>query len=181
MRWNKEEISNLKRMRDVENIDWDEIGLVLNRTYHACRVKYNKERRKVNVKNNNKSWTEADIKLLMGFVKKGIPLNEVARRLKRTTKAVQVKVGRELLPTDIVQPYTSPIPKPFKKWKNERERKVSVKPKASPKPYKKSIKYSARISRHTINASTIFDYIKQLELENKELQQRIKDIQNLLN
>tara|TARA_R110000824_G_scaffold92690_2_gene224662 strand:+ start:2475 stop:2987 length:513 start_codon:yes stop_codon:yes gene_type:complete len=170
MRWNKEEISNLKRMRDVENIDWDEIGLVLNRTYHACRVKYNKERRKVNVKNNNKSWTEADIKLLMGFVKKGIPLNEVARRLKRTTKAVQVKVGRELLPTDIVQPYTSPIPKP-----------VSVKAKASPKPYKKSIKYSARISRHTINASTIFDYIKQLELENKELQQRIKDIQNLLN
>lgn len=177
MRWNKEEISRLQSMRNVENMDWGDIGLILNRTYQACRVKYNKEARierlkVINnmgfIKNNNKSWTEGDIKQLMGMVKKGVPLNKIAQQLKRTTKAVQVKVGRELLPTD--KPVASPIPRP-----------VSVKPKTSPKPYKKSVKYSARISRHTINASTIFDYIKQLELENKELQQRIKDIQNLLN
>jgi hypothetical protein len=172
MRWNKEEISRLQSMRNVENMDWGDIGLILNRTYQACRVKYNKEARierlkAINnmgfIKNNNKSWTEGDIKLLMGMVKKGVPLNKIAQQLKRTTKAVQVKVGRELLPAD----KPTAIPRP-------------VKPKEVIKAYKKSIKYSARISRHTINASTIFDYIKHLELENKELQQRIKNIQSLL-
>jgi len=175
MRWNKEEISNLTSMRNVDNKDWDEIGLILNRTYQACRVKYNKEARierlkaikmQFIIKNNNKSWTDTDIKLLMDLVKKGVTLNKIAQQLKRTTKAVQVKVGRELLPADKPVAILRP---------------VSVKPKASLKSYKKSIKYSGRISRHTINASTIFDYIKQLELENQKLQQRIKDIQNLLN
>jgi hypothetical protein len=156
--WNEKDKDKLIELRKVFNADWDEIGTIMQRSPAACRVQYNRLLVVKQSSKRNTKWSAKDVNTLKELFQTKTSLKGMAMQLERTEKAIIARMYVEgmmggWLKSTVVKdtPTISPSPKP-----------------------------RPGVTLGEITASTIFDYVKKLELENKALQQRINEIQKIL-
>jgi len=148
---NKEKRLLMQLKRSGSN--WVELGKVLKRTPAACRVKHNRLVVLEKMSKERTNWTAADENTLKNLHLQGTSLDKIAIRLQRTEKAIVSRmyvIG--LMDNSGVK------------------NRIKSKPKV----------YATSKLTTGVSASTIFDYVKKLEVENAELHQRIENIRKVL-
>ena len=103
----------------------------------------------------NTKWSAEDVNTLKKLYLTKTSLKGMAMQLERTEKAIIARMYQEDMMGNRMKPIAINHTKP--------------------RPVAKETNYAKEMS-----ASTIFDYVKKLELENKALQQRISEIQKIL-
>ena len=167
--WTEEDLERLLSVR-AQGWEWDDIANYFGRTSDACRVKYNRltviKKRESQVESqrlskNRTTWSTADINTLKNLHAAGHTLEEMAVPLQRTDKAILTRMYVEGM------------------MDGSGVKKTRTKTKA--KVYETKAKvYCSTKTTSGVSASTIFDYVKKLEVENEALRQRIETIRNAI-
>ena len=165
--WTEEDLERLLSIR-AQGWEWDDIANYFGRTSDACRVKYNRltvikakesQVESERLSKNRTTWSAEDINTLKNLHAAGHTLEEMAVQLQRTDKAVLTRMYVEGMMDG------SGVKKTRTKTKVY-ETKAKV--------------YATSKTTSGVSASTIFDYVKKLEVENETLRQALTEIRQAL-
>lgn len=165
--WTDDDLTRLLHFR-AQGWEWDDIAGYFGRTRDACRVKYNRltvikdnesQVESERLSKNRTTWSAEDIATLKRLHATRFTLEEMAVQLQRTDKAILTRMYVEGM------------------MDGSGMKKVRTKAKV----YETKAKvYATSKTTSGVSASTIFDYVKKLEVENETLRQALTEIRQAL-